>query len=472
MAYRSPNKLLSIDWYRFHIDRLEAKLPTRERFSCLIGGAILALLFTVSSCIAQTTFGSIVGTLTDSTGGVIPGVQVRLTNLDTSETRTATADADGLYQFVNILPGNYRLEAEKAGFKRVVRAPIQVEVQNTVRINLILPVGEATETVQVTAEQTPLLQPESSSLGQVIGQRSVTELPLNGRNAMNLVALAPSVVPQGQTQGTVTAQNQYSYGNYQMGGGMANQSAVFLDGQPLNLAYQNIVGVIPTQDSVQEFKVQTNNLPPEFGRYAGGVVNFSTKSGTNQFHGGAWEFLRNKVFNSNNYFSNQAGLPNPPFTQNQFGVNIGGPVSIPHVYNGQNKTLFFFSYEGFRLREGGTFVSTVPTPAQRAGDFSSTYLGPGVPDNIYDATTSTPDPSNPGQYTRQQFPGNIIPASRFSPAALQLIKLYPLPNTTGVPTTGANNWAGDASIGGNNNEYVARIDQNVSAKQHLFGRYT
>lgn len=435
----------------------------------LAAGLMLALGISPAYC--QTTYGSIMGAVTDPSGAVVPQAEVTVTNLSTSETRSMVTAGNGLYQFVNLLPGRYRLDVQKPGFKRTTRQPIVVEVQNTVKINVTLPVGATTQTVEVTG-QTPLLQPETSSLGQVINQNEVNTLPLNGRNAMNLVALVPSVVPQGMTQGTVTGVNQYAYGNYQIGGGMANQSAVYLDGQPLNIAYQNIVSVIPTQDSLQEFKVQTNNLPPEYGRFAGGVINFSTKPGTNQLHGGGWEFLRNKVFNSNDYFSNSEGISTPPFTQNQFGANVGGPVYIPHIYDGRNKTFFFFDWESFRLREGQAFLTTLPTTAERAGDFSSTYVSAGVLDNIYEPLTSAPEPNNPGEYTRQQFPGNVIPTSDFSPASVQLMKLFPLPNVPGTPVTDLNNFASTSSIGGDNNQYVARLDQNVSAKQHIFGRFT
>lgn len=435
----------------------------------LLVGLILGIVTVPADC--QTTFGSIVGTITDASGGTVGQARVKLTNLGTSEARSTVTSADGLYQFVNVLPGSYRLDVEKPSFRSATRAPITLEVQNTVKINFTLQIGATTQTVQVT-EQTPLLQPETSSLGQVVNQVETNTLPLNGRNAMNLTALAPSVVPQGQTSGTVTGTNQYSYGNYQIGGGMANESAAFLDGQPLNIVYQNIVSLIPAQDSLQEFKVQTNNLPPEYGRLAGGVINFSTKSGGNQLHGGGWEFLRNKVLNANTFFSNEQGLSTPPFTQNQFGADIGGPIYIPHLYNGRNKTFFFFDYEGFWLRQGQTFVTTVPTPPQRTGDFSSTYVPGGALDAIYDPNTSTSEPGNSGQYVRQQFPNNAVPSSRFSPASVQLMKLFPLPNAPGTAITSTNNWVGNSSVGGDNNQLVGRVDQNLSDKQHIFGRYT
>ncbi len=430
--------------------------------------ALLALPVTLQ---AQTTFGSITGTVTDATGAPAPGVQIALTNIDTADKREMATNNDGIYQFVNLTPGRYRVEAEKAGFKKFSRSPVVVEVQTTIRIDFALEVGEVTQTVEVTA-QTPLLQPETSSLGQVVSQRAVNELPLNGRNPLNLVALVPSVVPQGQSMQNPNGTNPFGWGNYQIGGGMANQSATFLDGAPVNGGYINITALVPTQDSLQEFKVQTNNLEPEFGRFAGGVINFTTKSGTNEIHGTAWEYLRNKILNGNNFFDNKAGISRPAFTQNQFGFNFGGPVYIPKVYDGRNKTFFFVDYEGFRLREGQSFTETVPTAAERTGNFSGLMNSSGAQIPIYDPNSTVPDPTHPGLYARTPYPGNIIPNSLMNPTALKMQNLYPLPNTTGTAFTGVNNWIANGSVGGNNDETVVRLDQNISEKQHLFARYS
>src|SRR5207244_4428068 len=279
------------------------------------------------------------------------------------------------------LPGRYKLEGEKTGFKKFVREPILVQIESGLRVDISLPVGAQTETVEVTGAS-PLLQPETNSLGQVIEQRTVTELPLNGRNPLALVQLVPGVVPQGapsagnsSTSNPVGA-NPFALGDFQVGGGMSGQSQILIDGVPTNGAYLNVVTVIPTQDAIQEFKVQTNNLGPEYGRFAGGVINLSTKSGTNSFHGSVYEFLRNKVFDANDFFSARAGLPVPAFTQNQFGANVGGPVI-------KNKLFFFSSYEGYRLRKGSTLTTSVPTLAERGGDFSAA----GFP--IYDPLTSS-----------------------------------------------------------------------------------
>src|SRR5882672_7844231 len=312
---------------------------------------------------AQSTYGTITGSVTDSSGGAVAGAQVTLTNLGTSEKRTQATGSDGLYSFVNLFPGKYKIDAEKTGFKRTSRTDIVVEVQQTSRIDLTVQVGEVTQTVEVTGE-TPLLQPETSSLGQIVDEREATELPLNGRNIFNLAFVAPSVVPQGNSYGTPVGKNPFDFANFQVGGSFGNQSAEYLDGQPLNIGYINLPLIIPTQDSIGEFKVQYNNLGPEWGKFSGGVINLSTKSGTNHWHGTAYEYLRNKVLDANETFLKASqlakGIKNqaPPYVQNQFGGTGGGAIK-------KDKTFVFGSYEGYRQRAATVFQTTVPTTLER-----------------------------------------------------------------------------------------------------------
>src|SRR6202171_4497820 len=321
--------------------------------------AMVILALTPAAGWGQNVYGTITGTVTDTSGASISDAAVTLTNLDTSEKHSIQSDSSGNYTFVNIVPGRYKIEGEKTGFKKFVREPILVQIESGLRVDIPLQVGAQNEVVEVTSE-VPLLQPETNSLGQVVEQRSVTELPLNGRNPLALVALVPGVVPQGQpsagnssTSNPVGA-NPFALGDFQVGGGMAGQSQILIDGVPTNGAYLNVVTVIPTQDAIQEFKVQTNNLGPEYGRFAGGVINLSTKSGTNAFHGSAYEFIRNKVLNANDFFANSQGIKRPPFIQNQFGANVGGPVF-------KDKLFFFSSYEGFRQRKGSLLTTWVST---------------------------------------------------------------------------------------------------------------
>jgi hypothetical protein len=443
--------------------------------------AMALLLYAIWSPVTcgQTFFGSISGTVLDATGAAVPAATVTLTNLGTSEKRTMQSDTAGSYTFVNLVPGRYRIEAERSGFKRFTREPIVVEVQSAVRIDIPMELGAVTQTVEVTAA-TPLLQPQTSDLGQVVAGRSVTDIPLNGRNPLALVSLVPGVVPQGNPSngnaagGNPVGANPFAFGDFQIGGGQAGQSAIYMDGAPVQGSYLNVVTVIPTQDAVQEFKVQTNNLGPEWGRFAGGVINLTTKSGTNAFHGSAYEFLRNKVLDANDFFLNRAGQPVPPFTQNQFGANIGGRII-------RDKLFFFSSYEGFRQRLGAAVTGTVPTEAMRNGDFSDLRDASGNVIPIYDPLTTcgkynNPPCATPGVYTRQQFSyngqPNVIPPDRIDPTANILKTYWPAPTSSGDPFTHNNNYTTAMSVGGNFDQINERVDFNISDKQRFFARFT
>src|SRR5215469_1559529 len=414
---------------------------------------------------AQTTFGSVTGTVTDSTGAAISGAQAVLTSKATSAAQTITTGADGLYAFVNVLPGEYRLDVDKAGFKHFLRDPVVVEVQQSVRIDVPMEVGQQAQTVTVTAE-TPLLQPTTTSLGQVVDERETNEIPLNGRNVFSLIALSPAAIAGGSGSGRATGgaqvgPNPFSWGNYQVGGSFGNESAEYLDGQPLNIGYINLPIIIPIQDSIGEFKVQYNNVGADWGKYSGGVVNFSTKSGTNAFHGEVYEYLRNKVLNANEYFNKQTQLTSgkknqsPPYVQNQYGLNVGGPVI-------KDKTFFFVSWEQYRQRLGNVVSTTVPLPAFRQGDFSA-LLAQGI--QLYDPYTV-----NPATGARTLYPNNRIPQSEFSKAATVMWDKYYVPPTN--PTAITDNFTASSSGGGNINQFVARGDQNITDKTRLFGRFT
>jgi hypothetical protein len=411
---------------------------------------------------------------------------VTLTNTGTAVSQAQPTGDTGLYSFVNLVPGNYRLTVEKPGFKRVNRENIVIFVQQTTKVDITLSVGGKDETITVTSD-VPLLQAETSSLGQVVEERNADELPLNGRNVFSLVEVAPSVVMQGQAGQTATGQNPFSWGNFQIGGSFANQSAEYLDGQPLNIGYINLPILIPTQDTIGEFKVQTNDIGPEWGKVSGGVLNLSTKSGTNTFRGEAYEYIRNKVFNANDWFSNNSGLKRAPWIQNQFGGNVSGRVF-------KDRTFFFYSYEGFRLRSSAPFTTTVPTTAEQAGDLrglitadlpkiidpcggalsvaSSNGLGAGgCATNPNGTTKGTPaqfvsDASNTGIT-----PGtpNVIPVTRINPTAKALLNLWPAPT---IQSQALNNYVASYALGGNQNQNVVRVDQKINDKQNLFGRFS
>ncbi len=439
----------------------------------LLSRTLIAIFLLAASSAAQTFYGSVIGTVTDQTGSSVAGAAVTLVDLARSDRRTGQTDESGNYQFVNLVPGQYRVEIEKPGFRRFTREPITVEVQSAVRIDVPMQVGDVTQTVEVQA-QTPLLQTEDASLGRVVESRKVLEMPLNGRNVFGLVAMVAGVVPGGQSGSTPTGSNPFAWGNYQIGGGQANQSASYLDGAPLNTVYGNLTSLVPTQDAIQEFRVQTNNLGPEFGHLAGGAINLTTKSGSNSLHGSAYEFLRNRSLNANTFFNNRAGVQRPAFTQNQYGANVGGPV-VP------DKTFFFFSWEGFRLRQGISYVYSVPTDAMRAGDFSNVRNAAGAVVPIYDPLTTcgqnnnapcAKDANGSDIITRQPFSGNVIPASRIDPAAKVLTERWGRATGPGNAFTNVNNFTANASVGGGNDQYNGRVDHAFSEKNHAFVRYT
>jgi hypothetical protein len=447
-------------------------MPRRIFWSLLV---TLGMIVSASvSLYSQSTYGSIAGSVTDTSGASITDATVTLTNLGTQEKRTQNSGADGLFTFVNLFPGQYRIDVEKQGFKHFVRNPVTVQVQQDTHIDAALQVGEVSQVVEVTSE-TPLLQTESSSLGQVVEQRKADELPLNGRNIFNLITVSPAAVAQGGSGGSPVGQNPFSWGNYQVGGSFANQGAEYLDGQPLNIGYINLPIIIPTQDSVGEFKVQYSDLGAEWGKFSGGVTNLSTKSGTNNWHGSVYEYFRNKVLNANEYFNKASEIADgtsntpPPWTQNQYGFQIGGPVI-------KNKTFFYVSWEQYRQRTGSPFTTSVPAAGMTTGDFSALCPGGFNGPVVNGVTTCTVaagqiyDPYSVNTTTGQRtpYPGNIIPASEFSTAAgILLAKYYPAANQPGTSL----NYLSAAPAGGNTNEFVARGDQNIGANTHVFGRF-
>ena len=448
--------------------------PKRFMFRML---ALIALCLVTAfgTANAQSTFGSVVGTVTDASKGTLPNSTVTLTNNATGNTRTFTTTESGEFQFLSIEPGIYTLTVESAGFKRYTRNPVEVQVAQATRSNVSMEVGATSEVINVTS-LAPVIQSENASLGQVVEGRAVTEIPLNGRNVLALVGLVPGVVPQGSSSGNLTGQNVFAAGNYQIGGGSANQSSTLYDGAPVNVSYGNATILVPSQDSVQEFRVQTNNNTAEYGMYTGGVINISSKSGSNSIHGTVYEFNRNTILNSSLYFAkhyaNPASvLPKNPYHQNQFGGNIGFPIF-------KDKLFGFADYQGYRVAQsllytGGT--ATVPTLKMRQGDFSELLpLGQIIYDpcgGTVSAGQACPNYTGP----RTPFPGNIIPAARFSTVAKSLIAFpyWAAPNVAGNANNGTTgNYRTYAKSGGSNDQYTGRLDYKLTAKDNLFGRYT
>lgn len=438
--------------------------------------AVLGMAFFAVSAHAQNIFGAIVGTVSDPSGAVVPGASVTATDLGTGQKRTVTSDGHGYYAILSLPRGTYGVAVDAHGFKHFSRSPIDVLVAQESRVDVSMQIGEESQQVVVTSAP-PIMQTESAALGQVMQGQAVTNLPLNGRNVLNLIALAPGVVPQGSSETNLSGQNVFAAGDYQVGGADANQGAVLVDGATVNTMYGNAVELVMDQDSIQEFNMQTHNNTAEFGDYNGGVVNMSTKSGTNTFHGTAYEYVRNTLFDANNFFSNRLGKGRQAWHQNQFGGNLGGPVI-------KNKVFFFGDYQGYRQTNGQPIGPyTLPTAAELTGDFS------GIKAPIYDPLTTCGYNGNPActaaqqngtAPTRQQFSyggtPNVIPPSRLNPVSKSLLAfpIYGKPNVPGTMTAEGpvNNFFTLATAGGNNDQYSIRSDQNLSAKQTAFERYT
>lgn len=411
---------------------------------------------------AQTSYGSVVGTVTDASGALVAGVNVRLTNLGTNAKLSTTTSSGGTYTFINLNPGTYSVTATKTGFETYTSSGIDVQIGGATRVDVTLQVGNVSQSVTVSAAEAAL-QTDSASLSGVIEGRQVQDAPLNGRNVNNLLDFVPGVTPGGGTQGSTMAnggsgnfqaggQTQaIAYGNYQIGGAFSGQSLFFIDGVGSNVVENNVNSLVLTQDAVQEFRVSTNDVSAEFGGYGGGVIQISSKSGTNQFHGNAYEYLRNTSLDANDWFSNHDRLGKSPLHQNQFGANLGGPVLKDHLF-------FFFSWEHESLISASPMSATVPTTAELNGDFS------GDPQTIYCPATGSYG-CTPGQ----PLPGNKL--THVDATALQILKLETPDEARVTQTPFTTNFSASAPIEGYQDQYNARIDA-TAGKDNLFARYT
>jgi hypothetical protein len=424
---------------------------------------VFAALF-AAGMYGQVITASIEGIVLDPAGAAVPNVKISATDTSTGLVVHVTTASDGRYSFPSLPPGGpYSITVELLGFNTETRSGITLLVNQTVRLDFTLKVGATSETIQVTGAA-PLVESSTASMGQVITSKSIADLPLNQRNAYSLVFLAPGV------EGNVSF--SYNSDNFSINGGRPGSTDILVDGIPSSPGLANpIVGiaVFPSVDAVQEFKVQTNMYSSEFGRSGSGLINLIYKSGTNHFHGSAFEFLRNSDLDANTFFSNKAGMPLPNFKRSQFGGSLGGPVEIPKVYKGTNKTFFFVDYEGLRQGSATTLQTTVPTGAQRAGDFSQTFNAAGAPVVVYDPNTTVPQGTG---YVRTPFPGNGIPANRIDPVARNIVKYYPLPNQPGLPFSGTNNYYVATTSVLNTNSVDAKIDENLNDRSRFFVRYS
>ncbi len=421
---------------------------------------ILAAFLLAVSAYAQQVTGTITGAVTDSSGAAIAGVQVRLNSPQTGLSRTVATDEAGAFRFLVLQPGVYTLDASQTGFKAVRREGIVVEADRSLAVPIRFEVGAVTEVVEVTGGA-PLLEPNTSSLGTVMDARKVEELPLNGRNPLGLANLIPTVRGIGFFGGQVLS--SWRLAAISIGGGPPLANGFLVDGiasEKLTIAgTQTFLSI----DSTQEFKVLTNAMSAEFGRTAGGIISLVSKSGTNQFHGNLFEFLRNDNFNANDFFANRAGRKVAPLAYNQFGGSLGGPIK-------RNKIFFFTNYEAFFERRAVQSILTSPTLLQRAGDFSDTRTANGNLITIYDPDTTRPNPA--GGFLRDAFPGNQIPTNRIDAVGRNALKYYPEPNLPGALNTRAQNLflQGPGPI--NRHAITAKGDWNISTSRRISGRYT
>ena len=401
---------------------------------------------------AQSVSGTILGAVTDSSGATVAGAKVTIVNEGTGLTRVLTADSNGEYTAPALPTGHYTITSEMTGFKTVAMSNIEVGVDQRVRINIKHEVGAMTESVSVTAE-TPLIQTASSELGTTVGSSQIEALPLNGRNFVSLTRSIPGVlrgIPGANVDGAGSLAWRAS-ASFSANGMRARDNNYMLDGVDNNETWLQSVVIFPSVDALDEFKLQTSTYSAEFGRSLGGVVNLQIKSGTNNLHGSGFEFHRNDAFDANNFFNNRAGRAKPEFKQNQFGGTIGGPVF-------KDKTFFFADYQGHREALGHVFLSTVPSMAMRAGNFSELNR------EIYDSTTGQP------------FPGKVIPDGRIDPVARNILtQLYPEPNTPGTRQANGqtiDNYLINPIKNREDNQFDVKVDHSLTTSNRFFTRYS
>lgn len=411
--------------------------------------AILATFLLAASAWAQVGNSTISGAIRDSSDAPLPGAAVAAVNTATGVRQETVSNSEGLYRFPNLIPGNYTIEATAEGFQKVSRGPVVVQVSQTISIEIALPVGQISETITVT-EQAPLVETQSSNVSQTINRQMLAGLPLPNRAASTLASLAPGVVMV--DSGAGTAEN---YPVFSAAGGRVRNQMFMLDGANVT----NAAGLTRPQqlvslpvDAMQEFTVVTNNYAAEYGHSTGGVVSMSTRSGTNQYHGSVFESLRNNVFDARNFFATRR----PPIRLNQFGGTFGGPIR-------KDKTHFFTTWERTIQLASDTLTSTVPTLANRTGDFSDLKSTSGSPVIIY-------DPASTSGRSRTPFAGNVIPLTRLDPVAVKALGYYPRPNRQGT-INNANNYVGNSANRLNRDIIMGRLDHQLSPNDQLTARY-
>ncbi len=432
---------------------------------------VSVILVSLSLCVltlaAQESSGTVRGRVQDSSGAVIGNVEVRATNQETGATATGRTNESGNYTIPYLVPGAYTLSADLAGFKRTDRASVEVRVNDVLNIDFTMEVGSATETVEVKGGA-PLVETSSVSLGQVVGERQIQNLPLQAGNANELVLLTPGV-----TNTTNLRQRKSSF-NSASSQFTTNGNALFsneytIDGIPdtfFNGGGSPLVAFQLPENAVSEFKVQTTSFDAAVGHTPGAVLNTISKGGTNLYHGEVHEWIINSALDASTFFQNASGGAKPTYQDNRYGASLGGPVRLLKLYDGKNRTFFFYGWEGNKWGKPTATVGTVPTLAERSGNFWA-LLALGAQYQIFDPLT-TQAASN-GRYTRSAFAGNISPANRIDPVAKAIEAFYPLPNTGGT-STGQNNYTRNTKDVFGYDAQVARVDHNFSEKNPAYLR--
>jgi len=420
---------------------------------------------------AQDPRGFIRGTLSDASGALIPGAKVRATAKDTGVAATAITNESGLYSLPYLLSGFYKVTVEQNGFKAYSRSTVEVRVSETIELNIQLEVGSVSDSVVVN-DSTPQLETASSSLGLVMDQRRILDLPQRGGNPLELTLLAPGVANTTNLRLRKSMAPEATSDFAADGGGRYNNEFQ-IDGISNTAADRGRgyarVAYAPPASSVREFKIQTSAYDASVGHTMGSVVNVSTASGTNQFHGEAHWFLRHSSLDTSNFFNNKNNTPKGVYQDNRYGLSLGGPLSVPKLYSGKNRSFFFFAYEGNQFGVPTQFSRTVPTAAQRNGDFSALLPLTNANYAIYDPRSTTAAAG--GRFARTAFPGNIIPRSRLDSLGVNLTNLYPLPNSPNTATPdGRNNFFSSPKAIQKTYSNILRLDHAISENHRVFLR--
>ncbi len=421
---------------------------------------------------AQDFRATLTGRVADASNAPLVGAAVRLTNADTSESFRTRSDGQGNYSFALIKPGNYEVRAELDGFKRYVRQGFTLSVNQAATLDLRLEIGALAETVTVT-DEAPLLDTASADRGGTIDAQTIKEMPLNGRNPFMLSSLVAGV----NYNGSLAYQRPFDNGaiaDFGISGGTNRSNEFLMDGVPNNAqAGGNNIAYVPPVDSVQEFKIQTNSYDAQYGKTSGGIVNVVLKSGTNKLHGTVYEFARRNAWDANSFQNNARGAPKDGHFQDQYGVQLDGPIVIPKLYNGRGKTFFLLNYEGFREATPQPLVLSVPQPEMRTGDFSRMRDARNRAVAIYDPNTTFPIANN--RWDRLPFPGNRIPSDRLNPISSKILSYFPQPNVT---TANADYAQSNFFLSGGDNparddfrNFVFKVDQNFGDRHRMFFRH-